>query len=128
YVRMSAAEELGNRNASSPEVFAALLDALDNPDHSVRKYAVIAFEKMGPRAARATKALARQLHGKEIYLRVFAAEALAAIGRGARAALPDLKAMARSGYPDIEGSPEVEARQLPDSVAKAIRAIEGAPR
>src|SRR5262245_37854910 len=29
YVRMNAAEELGNRNTSSPEVFAALLAAVD---------------------------------------------------------------------------------------------------
>ena len=58
---------------------------------------------------RATAALARQLRGKEIYLRVFAADALAAIGPGAKAALPELKALQKRGYKDIAKSPEMEA-------------------
>ncbi|HEY6049865.1 MAG TPA: hypothetical protein VIZ58_01350, partial [Thermoanaerobaculia bacterium] len=102
-----------------------LTKALADPVHDVRKMAVVALEKIGPAAAPAAKALARQLHGKEIYLRVFAADALAAIGPGARAALPDLKAVAAKGYKDIEGSPEVEAQGLPAAIQRAIRSIEG---
>ena len=93
----------------------------------MRREAVVALEKFGPDAAPATKALTQQLRGKEISLRVFAADALAAIGPGAKAALPELKALQKRGWKDLEGSPEVEAKQLPDSVAKAIAAIEAKP-
>lgn len=80
---------------------------------------------MGPDAAPASKAIARLLHGQEIYLRVFAADALTAIGPAARAALPDLKALVARGWKGLEGSPEMEAGQLPDAAARAIRSIEG---
>jgi HEAT repeat protein len=124
-VRGSAAEAAGKIGSGVGWTVPLLTKALADPAHDVRKMAVISLEKIGPDAAPASKALARQLHGKEIYLRVFAADALAAIGPGAKAALPDLKALAAKGYKDIEGSPEVEAGQLPEAVAKAIRSIEG---
>jgi len=126
-VRGSAAEAAGKIGSGVAWTIPLLTKALADPAHDVRKMAVISLEKIGPDAAPASKALARQLHGKEIYLRVFAADALAAIGPGAKAALPDLKALAAKGYKDIEGSPEVEAGQLPEAVAKAIRSIEGKP-
>jgi len=108
-----------------PWSVALLTKALGDPVHDVRKQAVVALEKMGPDAAPATKALARQLHGKELYLRVFAADALAAIGPGARAALPELKGLKARGWKDLENSPEYEAKQLPEAVARAIKSIEG---
>jgi HEAT repeat protein len=124
-VRASAAEAVGNLGTRVPWTVALLTKALADPVHDVRKMAVVALEKMGPAAAPATKAIARLLTGQEIYLRVFACDALAAIGPGARAALPDLKALKARGWKDIKGSAEVEAGQLPEAVAKAIRAIEG---
>lgn len=123
-VRGAAAAALGQLGAGVPGTVALLTKALSDPVHDVRKMAVISLEKMGPDAAPATKALARQLRGKEIYLRVFAADALTAIGPRARAALPELKAMVKRGWKDIEGSPEMEARDLPAAVARAIASIE----
>jgi HEAT repeat protein len=124
-VRGAAAEAVGKLGGGVPWTVALLTKALADPVHDVRKMAVVALEKIGPAAAPAAKALARQLHGKEIYLRVFAADALTAIGPGARAALPDLKAVAAKGYKDIEGSPEIEAKDLPAAIQRAIRSIEG---
>jgi HEAT repeat protein len=124
-VRAAAAQAVGAVGTSAPWTVGLLTKALADSEHGVRKFAVIALEKMGPAAAPATKAIARLLTGREIYLRVFAADALAAIGPGARAALPDLKAVTARGWKEIENSPEVEAQQLPEAVAKAIRAIEG---
>ncbi|MEO8347407.1 MAG: HEAT repeat domain-containing protein [Acidobacteriota bacterium] len=124
-VRVAAAAAIGKLGVRVPGTVGLLIKALADPLHDVRKEAVIALEKMGPDAAPAAKALARQLQGKEIYLRVFAAEALAAIGPGARAALPDLKALVKRGWKGLETSPEMEAKQLPDAVARAIQRIEG---
>jgi HEAT repeat protein len=124
-VRGAAAEAAGKLGGAVPWAIVLLTKALSDPVHDVRKMAVIALEKIGPHAAPAAKALARQLHGKEIYLRVFAADALTAIGPGARAALPDLKAVAAKGYKDIQGSPEMEAKDLPAAIQRAIRSIEG---
>jgi HEAT repeat protein len=126
-VRATAAGAIGQLGPGIPWTVALLIKALDDPVHDVRKEAVVALEKFGPQAAPAAKALARQLRGKEIYLRVFAADALAAIGPGAKAALPELKALVKRGWKDLEGSPEMEAEQLPDSVAKAIASIEAKP-
>ena len=47
-----------------------------------------------------------------------------AIGPGARAALPELKAMVARGWKDLEDSKESEAKQLPEAVARAIKSIE----
>lgn len=124
-VRGAAAAAIGKLGVGVPGTVALLIKALADPLHDVRKEAVIALEKIGPEAAPAAKALARQLRGKEIYLRVFAADALAAIGPGARAALPELKALVKRGWKDLESSPEMEAKQLPDAVARAIQSIEG---
>jgi HEAT repeat protein len=124
-VRAAAVEAVGKLGAGVPWSVGLLAKALSDPRHDVRKQAVVALEKIGPPAAPATRDIARLLHGKEIYLRVFAADALAAIGPGARAALPELREMEKKGWKDLEGSPEVEAQQLPGAVAKAIRAIEG---
>jgi HEAT repeat protein len=124
-VRGAAAEAVGKLGGGFPWTVPLLTKALSDPVHDVRKMAVIALEKIGPAAAPAAKALARQLHGKEIYLRVFAADALTAIGPGARAALPDLKAVAAKGYKDIESSPEMEAKDLPAAIQRAIRSVEG---
>ncbi|MDQ2980672.1 MAG: HEAT repeat domain-containing protein [Acidobacteriota bacterium] len=125
-VRGAAAAAIGQLAAAgAPGMIALLTKALADPVHDVRKQAVIALEKIGPAAAPATRALARQLRGKEIYLRVFAADALTAIGPGARVALPELKAMVARGWKEIEGSPESEAKGLPDAVMRAIRSIEG---
>jgi HEAT repeat protein len=123
-VRGAAAAALGQLGAGVPGTVALLTKALADPVHDVRKEAVIALEKMGPDAAPATKALVRQLRGKEIYLRVFAADALTAIGPRARAALPELKALVKRGWKDLEGSPEMEAKDLPAAVARAIASIE----
>ncbi len=122
-VRGSAATALGEWGADVPGTVALLTKALADKVHDVRKVAVLSVEKIGPKAAPATAAVARLLHGKEIYLRVFAANALAAIGPGARAALPELKALAAHGWKEIENSPEMEAKDLPDAVAKAIQSI-----
>lgn len=127
-VRAAAAGAVGQLGAAVPAppwAMALLTKALYDPVHDVRKMAVIACEKIGPAAAPAATGLARQLHGKEIYLRVFAADALTAIGPGARSALPDLKALAARGYRDLEGSPEMEAKDLPAAVDRAIRSLEG---
>jgi len=35
----------------------------------------------------------------------------------------DLKAFAARGWKDLENSPEYEAKQLPDAVARAIKSI-----
>ena len=126
-VREAASSSIGQLGPGVPGTVALLIQALADPVHDVRKHAVVALEKMGPEAAPATKALARQLRGKEIYLRVFAADALAAIGPGAKAALPELKALQKRGYKDLEKSPEMEAKDLPEAVAKAIRSIEAKP-
>jgi len=123
-VRGAAAAAIGQLGTGVLWSVTLLTKALADPVHDVRKQAVVALEKIGPDAAPATKALARQLHGKEIYLRVFAADALAAIGPGARAALPDLKALKARGWKDLENSPESEATQLPEAVARAIKNIE----
>ncbi|MEP6769267.1 MAG: HEAT repeat domain-containing protein [Acidobacteriota bacterium] len=124
-VRAAAAAAAGQLGTGVPWAMGLLIKALADPLHDVRKHAVVALEKIGPEAAPATRALARQLRAKEIYLRVFAADALTAIGPGARAALPELKAMVARGWKDIQGSPETEAKDLPDAVARAIRSIEG---
>ena len=126
-IREAASASIGQLGPGVPGTIALLIEALADPVHDVRKHAVVALEKMGPEAAPATKALARQLRGREIYLRVFAADALAAIGPGAKAALPELKALQKSGYKDIAKSPEMEAKQLPHAVARAIASIEGKP-
>jgi len=123
----AAAAAIGQLGAGVPWTVALLTKALADPVHDVRKQAVVGLEKMGPDAAPATKAIARLLRGKEIYLRVFAADALTVIGPGARAALPDLKALAARGWKDLENSPEYEAKQLPDAVARAIESIEVKP-
>jgi HEAT repeat protein len=123
-VRAAAAAAVGQLGTGVSWSVTLLTKALADPVHDVRKQAVVALEKIGPGAAPATKALARQLHGKEIYLRVFAADALTAIGPGARAALPDLKALKARGWKDLENSPEYEAKQLPEAVARAIKSIE----
>jgi HEAT repeat protein len=111
----------------TPDTVPLLKKALGDPSHEVRKQAVVALEKMGPKAAPASSAIAQLLTGKELYLRVFAADALAAIGPGAKAALPALKAAAKKAPKDIQGSPEIEAQQLPEAIDKAIAAIEGKP-
>lgn len=126
-IREAASSSIGQLGPGVPGTVALLIKALADPVHDVRKHAVVALEKMGPEAAPATKALARQLRGKEIYLRVFAADALAAIGPGARAALPELKALVKRGWKGLEKSQEMEAKQLPHAVAKAIASIEGKP-
>lgn len=127
-VRGAAAASVGELGAVVPGTVVLLTKALGDPSHEVRKQAVVVLEKWGPDAAPATRAIVRLLHGKEIYLRVFAADALTAIGPGARAALPDLKAMVARGWKDLENSPEFEAKQLPDAVARAIASIQaGAP-
>ena len=127
-VRGSAAEAAGKIGSGVGWTIPLLTRALADPAHDVRKMAVISLEKIGPDAAPASKALARQLHGKEIYLRVFAADAWflkrGLTPRAARAALPDLKAVAAKGYRDIEGSPESEAKDLPAAIQRAIRSIE----
>jgi len=123
-VRAAAAGALGEWGADVPGTINLLIKALSDKEHDVRKLAVLSVEKIGPKAAPTTAAVARLLHGKEIYLRVFAANALAAIGPGARAALPELKAMVAHGWKDLEGSKEMEAKELPDAVAKAIQSIE----
>ncbi len=123
-VRGAAAAAAGQIGAGVPWTIALLTKALADPAYGVRKQAVVVLEKIGPAAAPATKAIARLLRGEEIYLRVFAADALTAIGPRARAALPELKAMAARGWKDIEGSPEMEAKDLPEAVARAIRSIE----
>jgi len=123
--RSAAVVAIGGWGTGVPGTVALLGKALADPSHDVRKQAVVALEKIGPDAAPATKAIARLLHGKEIYLRVFAADALTAIGPGARAALPELKAMAKRGYKDIQNSKEMEAGQLPEAVTRAIESIEG---
>jgi HEAT repeat protein len=123
--RSAAVTAVGAWGTEVSGAVTLLATALSDSSHDVRKMAVISLEKMGPQAAGATKAIARLLHGKEIYLRVFAADALAAIGPGAKAALPELKAMAKKGYKDIQNSPEMEAKELPEAVQKAIAAIEG---
>lgn len=124
-VRAASAEAAGQLGSGVKGVLTLLVKALADPVHDVRKYAVIALEKMGSDAAPATQAIARLLHGQEIYLRVFAADALTAIGTGARAALPDLRALVARGFKELESSKEVEAGQLPEAVARAIRALEG---
>jgi len=124
-VRSAAAHAAGQLGAGVKGTMAILIKALSDPVHDVRKIAVVECEKWGPAAAPATRAIARLLHGQEIYLRVFAADALTAIGPAARAALPDLKQLAARGWKDLEGSKEFEARLLPEAVAKAIRTIEG---
>lgn len=127
HVREAAAGAIGELGTAVPGTVALLIKALADPVHDVRKHAVIALEKIGPEAAPATKALARQLRGKEIYLRVYAADALAAIGPGAKAALPELKALQKRGYKGLEKSPEMEAKDLPEAVAKAIKSIQAKP-
>ncbi len=124
-VRAAAAAAAGRLGIGVPWAMGLLIKALADPVHDVRKQSVVALEKIGPDAAPATRALARQLKGKEIYLRVFAADALTAIGPGARAALPELKALAARGWKDLAGSPESEAKDLPEAVARAIRSLEG---
>ncbi|MEP7133142.1 MAG: HEAT repeat domain-containing protein [Acidobacteriota bacterium] len=124
-VRAAAAAAAGQLGTGVPWAMGLLIKALADPVHDVRKQSVVALEKIGPDAAPATRALARQLKAKEIYLRVFAADALTAIGPGARAALPELKALAARGWKDLAGSPESEAKDLPDAVARAIRSLEG---
>ena len=124
-VRGAAAAAIGQLGASVPWSVGLLAKALADPVHDVRKQAVVALEKIGPEAAPATKAIARLLHGKEIYLRVFAADTLTAIGPGARAALPELRAMQKRGWKDLEKSHEMEAGRLPEAVANAIASLEG---
>lgn len=123
--RSAAVAAAGSWGAGVPGTVNLLAKALADQSHEVRKQAVVALEKIGPDAAPATKAITRLLKGKEIYLRVFAADALTAIGPGAKAALPELKALAKRGYKDIQNSPEMEAKQLPEAVTRAIESIEG---
>lgn len=124
-VRAAAVAAVGELGPAFQGRVQLLAKAVGDPVHDVRKYAIVALEKIGPDAAPAAMALAGALRAKEIYIRVFAADALAAIGPGARAALPALRKLAASGYKDIKGSKEMEAKDLPASVAKAIKSISG---
>jgi len=120
----AAAAAIGQLGAGVPWTVALLTKALADPVHDVRKQAVVGLEKMGPDARRRRS---RGCSAARDILRVFAADALTAIGPGARAALPDLKALAARGWKDLENSPEYEAKQLPDAVARAIESIEVKP-
>ena len=87
-----AAEAIGKCCQEFPETVSYLMLALSNPNHDVRKFGVMYLGQMGPRAKTAVPALIPILSGEEIYLRVWAAEAL-----GMAAALPQLEWPAAPG-------------------------------
>ena len=74
-----------------PLALAALIELVKHPEAPTRNYAVIALERLGPKAKKAVPALIESLKGPDIVLRRCSAAALARAGEPeVRAALPAL--------------------------------------
>jgi hypothetical protein len=84
-VRERAAMALGRRKTAP---IASLLDLLDSPNLDTRYGACQALTKLRGRSAPAVEALSKTLSHKDLWLRIKAAEALAAIGKPAMQSVP----------------------------------------
>ena len=84
-VRERAAMALGRRKTAP---IASLLDLLDSPNLHTRYGACQALTKLRGRSAPAVEALSKTLSHEDLWLRIKAAEALAAIGKPAMQSVP----------------------------------------
>jgi hypothetical protein len=107
-VRERAAQELASRK---PAPVAAIVALLDSPALNARTGACQALEELRGAAAPAVPQLRALLQYQDLWLRVKAADALAAIGKPALPALPDiLDRIART--PDKDDPRAMEQRYL----------------
>ncbi len=91
--RMVAARTLGTIAQPAPEVIAALIASLSDPEWNPRQQAAASLAKFGPASAPAVPDLRRLLdpdREKNHFVRRNAAEALGAIGPQAKDAVPDM--------------------------------------
>jgi len=86
-IRERAASALARRKE---DCIPELLKLLDSPDSDSRYGACEAFIALRQRSAPAVDALRRELSGPDLWLRVKAVEALAAIGTAARKCVPEI--------------------------------------
>ena len=93
-VRERAAMALGRRGEIAVSVLVRMLDA---PRIETRYGACQALAVLKGKAAGAVPALRKSLHHEDMWLRIKAAEALAGIGDGAMAAVPELLMMLAKG-------------------------------
>ncbi len=99
YERAACAEKLAELGDKE---IPALIAKLSKGDYRIRAGACLTLAAFGPKAARATEPLARQLDVRDVNLRIAALKALKAIGKGARPAVPRILALART---KIAGDP-----------------------
>ena len=85
----------------------------------MRGQAILAIEKMGPKASSAVPALLLVLSQKPIYLRLWAIDALGAIGPAAAPAIPRLTEMTTEKLI----SNEMEAASIPEAAKAALEKI-----
>jgi hypothetical protein len=97
----ASASKAAPRRLPSLEV-TALVQSLSSGDPIVRGLAAIALRDSGPRALPALDALRSALRDSDVNVRTMSANAIAAIGADARAAVPDLIAAASVAGEDVQ--------------------------
>lgn len=127
-VRERAAAELAARK---PVPVSAIISLLDSPSIEARLGACHALEELKSAAAPAVPMLRQTLQHSDLWLRVKAADALAAIGKPALPALPDILARIAIG-PTDEDPRAMEQRYLCgavfDKMLNDARKLEGVDR
>ncbi|MBT8044697.1 MAG: acetylesterase, partial [Verrucomicrobiae bacterium] len=109
-VRERAAMALARRKGIDPQV-PTLVGMLELPNIEARYGACRALAQLRGRAAPAVPALRKNLKHKDLWMRVHAAQTLAAIGDEAMVALPELLTMVAKG-PSEEDPRAMEQRYL----------------
>lgn|GEM_PF-7520 len=89
-VAAQAARNIVSKAPASPEVVAALAQAIKHPNEMVRLTVIEALSEIGPDAAPAVPALAEALSDKDPLVREAATLALFAVGKSATSAIPSL--------------------------------------
>jgi HEAT repeat protein len=82
-----------NPKPIDPEVIPALIQALDNSDHEVRRYAAYAIGLIGPRALSATPKLTQLLGDPNLSIRYTAAHSLSEMGAVATGSIGPMTAL-----------------------------------
>ncbi len=107
-VRERAAEALARRK---DDVMSRLIDLLDAKDLYTRYGACQAIKMQQERGAPAVPALLKTFRSDDLWLRILAAEALAGIGKPAKAAVPDMLEKLATG-PTKDDPRNMEQRYL----------------
>ncbi len=125
-VRERAAMALARRGKAP---VTALLKLLDSPSLESRLGACQALTHLGGKAAPAVPLLRETLHGEDLWLRVKASDALAAIGQPAMSALPEMFGMLTKGGTDQDPR-GMEQRFVSQSIFKTMlkNSIDGVDR